>query len=205
MPGISRLVATGLACVRGGRRIFQDIGFELSPGQLLLVEGANGAGKTSLLRLVAGFLPAAAGSVRIEAGSAEVEAEERGQLVGWLGHHDGSKAQLTPSELLGFFTSLYGGTGGAREALAEAGLERFADVASHYLSHGQRKRLALARLKASARPLWLLDEPLAGLDEEGRGLAVGLVGEHLKAGGIAMLASHETVMPAGEGAQRLRL
>ncbi|MBV9330012.1 MAG: heme ABC exporter ATP-binding protein CcmA [Alphaproteobacteria bacterium] len=200
-----RLAATAIACERGGRRIFANVSFALAPGELLLVEGANGAGKTSLLRLVAGFLPAASGTLLIERDGAGVDDEERGQLVGWLGHQDGAKAQLTAKESLDFYRALYGGSGNAGEALARAGLGRVAGLPCHYLSHGQKKRLALARLAANARPLWLLDEPLAGLDEEGRALALSLISAHLKTGGIALAASHETQLPEVAGTKRLRL
>jgi heme exporter protein A len=130
---------------------------------VLAVEGPNGVGKTSLLRMIAGFLRPAAGTIKLKARDEICEPEERGKLIGWLGHQDGAKPQLSPTEVLTFFARLYGNSSGVTSALAAAGLERCADLPCQYLSAGQKKRLALARLTMVARPLWLLDEPLAAL------------------------------------------
>src|SRR5271169_1308748 len=105
---ISALIVEKLACVRGERRLFEGLSFTVKAGQALALEGANGAGKTSLLRLIAGFLPAAAGTVTLREGATEIsEPEERGQYVGWLGHHDALKASFTVNEQLAFFGKLY--------------------------------------------------------------------------------------------------
>jgi heme exporter protein A len=186
------LGVSGLACIRGGRLLFRDLSFTVDAGQLLTLEGANGAGKTSLLRVLAGFLPQSDGTVQLKAGDEMLgDAEERGKLVGWFGHLDAAKSQLTPREALAFFARLYGLDAPDASQLSDVGLARAADLPCQYLSAGQKKRLALARLRLSARPVWLLDEPLASLDAEGRELVVRLLGEHRANGGLAIAATHE--------------
>lgn len=200
---IGNVVARGLACVRGGRLVFRDLNFEIAAGNLLVVEGPNGSGKTSLLRVLAGFIDPTEGSVSVRTGDGEiVVAEERAKHVGWIGHQDGAKPQLTPREALDFFASLYARPALAADVLARVGLSRVASLPCLYLSAGQKKRLALARLIACGRPLWLLDEPFASLDQEGRHLAAQFISEHCAAGGVAIAATHEPIPLEGG---RLRL
>jgi heme exporter protein A len=130
------------------------------------------------------------------------DAEERGKFVGWLGHHDGVKPQLTPRETLLFFAALHDADANVDDALQSVGLARARDLPCQYLSAGQKKRLALARLKTSGRPLWLLDEPLAALDAQGKTLVQGLIAAHCASGGIAIAATHE---PLGLDCARLTL
>jgi heme exporter protein A len=191
------LSAESLACIRGGRLVFRDLSFRADAGSLLSVEGANGAGKTSLLRMLAGFLAPAAGTIRFGEVS---DGEERGKCVGWLGHQDGAKPQLTPREALSFTAALYGTK--VTNELDAVGLTRTRDLPCQYLSAGQKKRLALARLKLSARPLWLLDEPLAALDAAGKTLLQSMIAEHCAGGGLVIAATHE---PLGLDASRLVL
>jgi heme exporter protein A len=198
-----RVVARNLACIRGGRRVFRDLSFDVVAGKLLIVEGPNGSGKTSLLRLLAGFIPSAEGSVAVTIGDEEiVESEERGKHVGWIGHQDAAKPQLTARESLDFFANLYMPRARTAEALARVGLSQVAQLPCLYLSAGQKKRLALARLITCERAVWLLDEPFASLDEAGRRLAVQFISEHCAAGGVAIAATHEPIPLEGG---RLRL
>jgi heme exporter protein A len=193
------LAVEDLACVRGGRLVFRGLNFRCAAGAALSVEGANGAGKTSLLRLLAGFLAPASGTIHLGDVS---DGEERGKFVGWLGHHDGTKPQLTPAETLRFFAHLHGVDVDTDAALQSVGLARARDLPCQYLSAGQKKRLALARLKTSGRPLWLLDEPLAALDTDGKALLRDMIAAHCASGGIAIAATHE---PLGLDCTRLVL
>jgi heme exporter protein A len=201
---ISSLTAERLACARGERRLFDGLSFSVRAGQALAVEGANGAGKTSLLRLIAGFLAPVAGRILVKTSQGESDdAEERGRLVGWLGHLDGLKPQMTVLEQLAFYARLYA----VRDAdlpalLAEVGLARQAELPCRYLSAGQKRRLALARLVVSRRPLWLLDEPFAALDTSGQALMGQAMARHCGEGGIIVAATHD---PLGLGNESLKL
>jgi heme exporter protein A len=201
---ISSLTAEKLACARGERQLFSGLSFCVRAGQALAVEGANGAGKTSLLRLIAGFLAPAAGRILVKTGDSESDdAEERGRQVGWLGHLDGLKPQMTVGEQLSFYARLYA----VRDAdlpsvLAQVGLARQAELPCRYLSAGQRRRLSLARLVVSRRPLWLLDEPFAALDTAGQALVAHLMARHCGDGGIIIAATHD---PLELGNESLKL
>jgi len=200
---ISSLTAEKLAVQRGSRSLAENLSFTVKAGQALALEGANGAGKTSLLRLIAGLLPAAAGRVFVTEDAKEIgEAEERGRFVGWLGHHDALKASFTVSEQLTFFGKLYGRSGDNAVLLEQVGLARQAELPCRYLSAGQRRRLALARLLLSRRPLWLLDEPFAALDVAGKGLVARLIALHCGDGGIVVAATHDEL---GLGNEVLKL
>jgi heme exporter protein A len=200
---IASLTAEKLACTRGSRRLFEGLSFKVMAGQVLALEGANGTGKTSLLRLIAGFLPATAGRVFVTAdGKAIVENEERGRLIGWLGHHDALKPSLTVAEQLAFFGKLYEQGGDQVALLEQVGLTRQTELPCRYLSAGQRRRLALARLLLSARPLWLLDEPFAALDPVGKNLVARLMVLHCGQGGMVIAATHE---PLGLSNESIRL
>jgi heme exporter protein A len=192
-----RLDVQNITGVRGGRMLFRGLSFAVTSGRALCVEGVNGAGKTSLLRMLAGFLAPASGSIRF---GATQDGEERGKFVGWLGHHDAVKPQMSVAETLAFFARLHGRDGA--DALEAVGLARLAELPGQYLSAGQKKRVALARLKACGRPLWLMDEPLASLDIAGKSIAAGLVAAHCAGGGIAVIATHE---PLGIDCDRLVL
>jgi len=199
---ISSLTAEKLACTRGERRLFDGVNFRVSAGQALAVEGANGAGKTSLLRMIAGFLTPAAGTLTVtEGGKPVTDPEERGRFIGWLGHQDGLKPQFTVAEQLHFYAQLYAAkTDDA--VLEQVGLTRQRDLPCRYLSAGQKRRLALARLVASNRPLWLLDEPFAALDTAGQGMIARLMAMHCGNGGIVIAATHD---PLGLGNESLKL
>jgi heme exporter protein A len=221
---ISSLTAEKLACARGERRLFDNLSFCVKAGHALAVEGANGAGKTTLLRLIAGFSSPQAGRLIVKTGESEHEdGEERGKFVGWFGHQDGLKPQLSVIEQLDFYARLYrmpdrclqaiepanagpGALGGQKTKLArvleEVGLARQAELFCRYLSAGQKRRLALARLLVCDRALWLLDEPFAALDRDGQALVARLMARHCSQGGILIAATHE---PLGLGNEVLRL
>lgn len=182
------LKADALTCLRGGRIVFADLSFSVGAGEAIQVVGPNGAGKSSLLRLIAGLVPVAAGSLVLEGGDAEARI---GEQAHYCGHQDAFKQALTVAENLGFWTDFLGGGGLPPEAaLARLGLGHLADLPAAYLSAGQRRRLALARLLTVSRPLWLLDEPTAALDRASQGELAALMAEHVAAGGIVMAATH---------------
>ncbi len=193
----------GLSCIRGHRVLFRDMSLSLKAGSLLSLEGPNGAGKTSLLRLIAGFLQPAAGTIRLRTNEiTAADPDERAALIGWLGHQDAVKPQMSVREQLVFWISLYGGGRDPCGAMTAFGLAALADVPGQYLSAGQKRRLALARLTLCGRPLWLLDEPFAALDTSGKALVAKTVSAHCAAGGLAVAATHE---PLGLSCETLRL
>jgi heme exporter protein A len=195
-----RLEGTDLVCVRGGREVFAGLHFSVTSGEALLVTGRNGAGKSSLLRMIAGLVRIAGGRLTLTGGDPERTTPEHSH---YLGHQDALKPSLTVAENLGFWTRYLGGSEPADAALAAVGLEPLAGLPAAYLSAGQRRRLSIARLVAVKRPIWLLDEPTSALDREAQeGLAELMYG-HLAGGGLIVAATHG---PIGlDGAKVLRL
>jgi heme exporter protein A len=190
---IQTLQVRDLAIVRGDRLLFEDLSFDLRAGQALALVGRNGAGKTSVLRAVAGFLRPAAGSIAFLGAAGPLEPEEaRAGGVHLLGHHDGIKPNRRALDEF-LFQARWTGADEAGIARARAALEldTLADLEARKLSAGQRRRLALARLVASPRPLWLLDEPMAPLDAERRKAFGALMAQHLKTGGMILAAVHD--------------
>jgi len=187
------LEIASLSVWRGERMLFRDLAFSLSAGRTLALEGPNGAGKTSLLRAIAGFLEPREGTIRValEDGTHIDGGEERARYMGWLGHQDGAKPQMTPQEALDFHANFYGNTVDVGVALKTVGLARVRELPVQFLSAGQKRRLALARLSLSARPIWLLDEPLAALDAAGKSLVNEMIVTHCRAGGLVVAATHE--------------
>lgn len=196
-----RLVATDLACTRGGRRVFQGLGFTIEAGGALLVTGPNGAGKSTLLRLIAGLVSPDHGTLALHDGDPELTL---GEQAHYLGHLDALKPSLSARENLSFWASMLGtSTTGVETALAAVGLGALAVLPAAYLSAGQRRRLSLARLVAVRRPLWLLDEPTSALDAAAQAMLVGLMRAHLTGGGLILASTHG---PLGlDGAGELRL
>lgn len=183
-----QLRVSNLTAVRSGRLIFADLSFDLASGEALAVVGPNGSGKSTLLRLIAELLPAEAGRVTLDGGE---EGEPVAERVHYLGHRDPLKPSLTARETLNFWQRLLGQPRmTAEDALERVNLLHAIDLPSGYLSAGQRRRLSLARLLVSYRPLWLLDEPSAALDRVSSELFEALVEEHLRAGGLVMAATH---------------
>lgn len=195
------LEADNLECVRGERRLFAGLGFRLGAGELLYLQGRNGAGKTSLLRMLIGLLPPAAGEIRWR-GEAIGRAGEafRADLC-YLGHLNAIKEELTPLENLLAAARLAGealSEDDALDALEQVGLAGREDLACKYLSQGQKRRVALARLVKERRPLWVLDEPFVALDVAAVDWLAGLISAHLQRGGLAVMTTHQLVdIPAG--------
>lgn len=186
---IKGLTIDRLAIARGDRTLFENLSFRAGEGEAVALIGANGAGKTSLLRCVAGFIRPAAGSVTFD-GVDEDEARRRG--LHFLGHQDGLKGGRTARDELIFQVRWTGGSEAEVEPVVAAlGLEPLLPLEVRKLSAGQRRRLALARLIAARRPLWLLDEPMAPLDTARRALFGRLMGEHVAAGGMILAAVHD--------------
>jgi len=182
-----------LTCVRGERLVFRNLDFTLAPGQALLLHGANGSGKSSLLRLMAGLLPAAAGTLTWHGTPVRDDPEGHRARLHYVGHLDGVKPVLTAAEMLASWAALRGQDGDVRSALDALGIANLADVPGRFLSAGQRRRVALARLVAAPAPLWLLDEPTVGLDRDGLAALAALLERHLGAGGLAAIATHADV------------
>jgi heme exporter protein A len=195
-----RLTGRALKCIRGGREIFTDLDFAAASGEAMAVLGANGAGKTSLLRLIAGLLTAASGSITLTGGANELSVAEQAH---YLGHRDALKPALSVAENLAFWRDFLGGEAADHgAALAAVGLDHIAQLPAAYLSAGQRRRLSLARLLAVRRPLWLLDEPTAALDAAGQAMVTGLMRDHLAQGGLIVAATHT---PLGIAARELHI
>lgn len=195
-----RLIVENLTCRRSGRRIFSGLSFAIDPGEALLVTGRNGAGKSSLLAMLSGRLKPDSGAIRAE----EVGTAVLPECLHVVGHRDGLKSALTAEENLTFARDLLGApTASPSEALTELGLAHALRLPVAYLSAGQRRRVALARLLVCRRPLWLLDEPSAALDIASQEILVGLMARHLDSGGLVVAATHQ---PLGlEGARSLHL
>jgi len=183
-----RLSGTDLDCIRGGREVFSGLGFALQSGEALLVTGRNGAGKSSLLRMIAGLIHVAGGRLELQGGDPELTLAEQ---THYLGHQDALKPSLTVAENLRFWARYLGSDEAAPpSALASVGLDALAELPAAYLSAGQRRRLSIARLIAAKRPIWLLDEPTSALDRAAQERLVELMAAHLAGGGMIVAAAH---------------
>ncbi len=180
--------------IRGERCLFQGLSFALDSGGLLLLEGRNGCGKTSLMRAIAGMLSLETGQVFWDDAPVEKQRQEfHGALV-WLAHRTGLKGDLTLVENLGFERSLRAQSSVDTESVYERlGISRLKKLILRSLSAGQQRRVALARMLLADVPLWFMDEPFTNLDREGRALVVELVEEHLAKGGMCVMAAHQDV------------
>ena len=192
------LAGRALDCRRGERIVFSGLDFDLAAGELLLLRGPNGSGKTSLLRLIAGLIAPERGTLTWR-GAPIADPEIFRAELAYLGHADAAKPELTVREDLLFWLRMRGRRAGAEGAAASAlsrfGLTALADLPCRLLSAGQRRRLALARIAASGATLWLLDEPFNALDESALAAAAEVIGAHLAAGGLAVMAAHGSSLP----------
>jgi len=171
--------------------VFQAVNFQLKGGELLLVTGANGCGKTTLIRVLAGILHPTSGKIDNQAGG-----------MAYVGHYLGIKDDLSVLENVRFIRDFLGTSSRAcEEVIDTVGLTRVAEQQARHLSAGQRKRCALARLLVSESQLWLLDEPYSNLDQEGVALVDGILNHHLESGGACVLATHGVHRPQWPGTQ----
>lgn len=193
------LSADQLTCIREERILFEDLSFDICAGDIVQIEGQNGAGKTSLLRILAGLSHPYSGNIRYQNNGTFKHThkyrEEYNQLLTYIGHNPGIKGEMTAEENLAFYLSLHG----LEESAAETTLEKvnllgFEDSLASHLSAGQHRRIALARLWQSKTPIWILDEPFTAIDKQGVKNLEGLFVEHAKNGGCVILTSHQDVM-----------
>jgi heme exporter protein A len=203
----ARFAARSLECIRDDRTLFSGLEFEVNPGQALVLEGQNGSGKTSLLRILCGIRLPESGQVLWDGEDIFRLGPEFHQHTAYLGHRDGNKLDLTPAENL----RMARGLGKARadleitEALDQVGLYGFEDVPTRNLSAGQQRRLAIARLLVTEAQLWILDEPFTSLDRQGIGTVEGLFRRHLDSGGMAAMTTHHRIEFADHKVQRINL
>jgi heme exporter protein A len=199
----AEFTGTGLACVRGERLVFANLAFRSRPGEALLLTGPNGSGKSSLLRLMAGLIAPAAGRLDWAGTAVTDDPDAHRARLHYVGHLDALKPALTVAENLAFYAALHGHDGGIGAALAAFDLERLAATPARFLSQGQRRRAALARMLAAPAPLWLLDEPTLGLDDASLARLATMLSTHLARGGHVVAATHAPIAIAN--ARRLEL
>ena len=194
----AKLTADELTLFRGERCLFQGLSFALSPGELLLLEGRNGSGKTSLMRAIAGLIELESGEIFWNGEPVRSNRQAfHGSLV-WMAHRVGLKADLTLVENLKFEAHLRAQSNqDFDEVLQRLGIDRLKRLPIRSLSAGQQRRVALARMMMSRVPLWLMDEPFTNLDREGRSLVMELTTEHLDRDGMCIMAAHQDIEIGG--------
>ena len=202
------LQASNLECVRGDRSLFRELNFSLEAGGLMQVHGANGSGKTSLLRMLCGLAAPAHGEIRWRGAGIRSLGEDYCGAMTYLGHLSGVKDDLTAIENLRISSALAGvevDQGKAQEALQRMGLGGRELLPTKVLSQGQRRRVALARLLVCGTVLWILDEPLTALDSAAVKLVQTLLEQHLQQGGMVVMTTHQEINIAAAATQRLQL
>ncbi len=202
------LEAINLGCVRGDRRLFKDVNFSLEPGTFLQLQGPNGSGKTSLLRILCGLLAQVEGEIRWRGENISAIGEDYFTAVTYLGHRNGVKDELTALENLRVSNALNGievSVSKGHSVLKRMGLGGREMLPARLLSEGQRRRVALARLVVCNTSVWLLDEVLTSLDKTATLLVRSLIEEHLTNGGIAVVATHQELGLSAGSTQRLEL
>lgn len=201
------LEAKNLTCIRDERRLFHKLSFCVAAGEIVQVEGQNGAGKTSLLRILAGLADADEGQVNWLGENIRRDRARYHQDLLFLGHQPGIKAVLTPFENLAFYQSVFQKVDSAAiwQALAQVGLVGYEDLPVSQLSAGQQRRVALARLWLSQSPLWILDEPLTAIDKQGVSTLLALFVAHAAKGGMVLLTTHQDLDTLGQQVRKIRL
>lgn len=184
------LLGHNLTCIRGDRPVFSDLGFELAPGQALILSGANGSGKSSLMKIIAGLLPAQSGMISFGDQDILGDKDWISRNICYLAHKNGMKPEMTVGENLAFWANMEHHQGDVRKEAARIGIDHCLDLPVCYLSSGQARRAALTRVLCHPAKFWLLDEPTVGLDTEGVDLLANLMNDHLKAGGRILAATH---------------
>lgn len=191
----NELTISGLACVRGDITLFESLDFAVAAGEVLQVQGANGTGKTSLLRLLCGLSPPASGTIRWNGVAIGEQSEAYRSAVSYIGHRRGVSEEFSPLENLEFACALQrpATTGACRDALTTLGLGERLHTPARLLSAGQVQRTALARLILSEASIWLLDEPFTALDSGGRAQIEQLLSQHAARGGLSVVATHQVM------------
>ncbi len=204
--------ALNLSCVRDERTLFSGLSFTVLPGEMVQIEGRNGAGKTSLLRILAGLSSPDAGEVRWQGVNTRRQRDVFHQELLYLGHQPGIKSVLTAFENLAFYLSVSSPSvrgDAASEAIYQAlenvGLLGYEDVAVAQMSAGQQRRVALARLWLSNAPLWILDEPLTAIDKQGVATLIALFEQHAEQGGMVLLTTHQDLQGVNRDVRKIRL
>lgn len=196
-----QFVGERIACIRGERPVFAGLSFHLAGGDALVLVGRNGAGKSSLLRILAGLLPPVAGRLCWDSSDIRADIDGHRARVRYVGHADAVKPALSAFENLHTWAVLWGDRHGAedrtRDALSRFAIEGLAELPGRWLSAGQRRRLALARLLLAPAPLWLLDEPRTALDADAAVLLDAAIARHRTDGGMVVMALHEGARPPG--------
>lgn len=202
------LEATNVGCVRGERRLFSNVNFSVLPGVFLQLTGPNGSGKTSLLRIICGLMAPEEGVISWDGADIRSLGEEYFAEISYVGHRNGIKEELSSLENLRIASGLSGEHLGKQEglyALQKMGLERREHLPARFLSEGQRRRSALARLLTCKTRLWLLDEVLTSLDKTATKVVTRLLDDHLDKGGMAIVATHQELNVTAGSFQRLEL
>ncbi|MBV6816892.1 cytochrome c biogenesis heme-transporting ATPase CcmA [Rahnella sp. PD12R] len=204
--------ALNLSCVRDERTLFSGLSFTVLPGEMVQIEGRNGAGKTSLLRILAGLSSPDVGEVRWQGVSTRRQRDVFHQELLYLGHQPGIKSVLTAFENLAFYLSVSSASvrgDAAAEAIYQAlenvGLLGYEDVTVAQMSAGQQRRVALARLWLSKAPLWILDEPLTAIDKQGVATLIALFEQHAQQGGMVLLTTHQDLQGVNRDVRKIRL
>jgi heme exporter protein A len=202
------LESLNLSCVRGTRLLFKGLNFSATPGELIELRGENGSGKTSLLRILSGLATPAEGEVRWQGKNIRSLGEDYAGAVAYLAHQNGVKDELTSVENLRIANGVAGNAlskSEAQAAIDRVGLSRQQNLPVRALSAGQRRRLALARMLTSKATVWILDEVLTSLDDSAIKLSREFIGDHLKNGGIAIIATHQELNLSADRIQRINL